>query len=655
MLSKTVMVKPTHHIIPVCSLALVLLLVCVARSQVPSMQPAGFDTVRVEAGCTVLLPDTTFIAESDTLLLLPHGTDCVVKTPSEMKSDALYESIRNQSEKGRVREVLFGAIVRDTGGLGPSTEVVKSETPFIPFDGMIIRSVRIKKVDTWSGSVHDTLLVATTGFSKTLNSLHTHTRDHVLSKNLRFAEGDTLNAFVIADNGRLLRQLPYIEDARIYVAPSIEDSQTVDVVVVTKDLFPWGLGGSINSVNSFYVRPFNRNVVGLGHEISYKYFYDNRKDPSSGHEIRYFVENIRRSFISGQILYMNTWDIERLQLTLSKRFLTPQTRWGGGLDVGVVRTTRGEKQDGITVDVPYQYDREDAWIGHSVVIGDPDERRNVVFALRYRRDEFMNRPEVKPDSNEFYHHRRLGLGRLTFMRANYLKTSLLRAFGITEDVPYGYIAHITSGMLDAEFESRPYLGVEIGLGKYRQRFGYLSIRAGYGGFLDDLAVEEGVLTAEALYFTDLATRGRYHFRQLARLVYTVGIDRLYYETIDIDEQIRGLSGARLSRGHLALNLESVAFAPWDWYRFRFAVYGYGDFGFINMDRWVIKDNNFYGTLGIGVRIRNESLVFSTFNIQVGYLLRRPEGADPWYIDTSTHDPHRWYPIAITKPDVIRFE
>jgi len=649
------MVKPTRHIIPICGLALALLLTGITHAQVPTMQPAGFDTVRVEAGCSILLPDTTFIAESDTVLLLPQGTECVVKTPSEMKSDALYESIQKQSEKGPVREILFGSLVRDTSGPGPSTEIVKSETPFLPFGGKIIRSVQIKKVDTWAGSVHDTLLAAATGFSRTINSLHTHTRDGVLEKNLLFAEGDSLDPFVMADSERLMRNLPYIEDARIYLAPSAEDSQGVDVVVVTKDLFPWGVGGSVNSKDSFKARLFNRNVAGQGHEISYRYFHDNRKSPSSGHEIRYSVENIRRSFTSGQLLYANTWDIEQLRLTLSKRFLTPQIQWGGGLDVRVVRTTREEKQDRVIVDVPYQYNRQDAWIGHSVVVGDPNERRNVVFAMRYRRDEFMNRPEVEPDSNQFYHHERLGLARLTFMRVNYLKTSLLRAFGTTEDVPYGYTAHVTSGMLDREFKSRPYLGVEIGLGKYWPGFGYLSFGAGYGGFLDDLAVEEGVFTSEVLYFSDLSTRGRYHFRQMARVIYTVGIDRLYYETIDIDEQIRGLSGASLSQGHLALNLESVVFSPWSWYRFRFALYGYGDLGFINIDRRATKNTNFYGTVGLGCRIRNESLVFSTINIQVGYLLRRPEGADPWYIETSTENPSRWYPINITKPDVIRFE
>ena len=42
-------------------------------------------------------------------------------------------------------------------------------------------------------------------------------------------------------------------------------------------------------------------------------------------------------------------------------------------------------------------------------------------------------------------------------------------------------------------------------------------------------------------------------------------------------------------------------------------------------------------------------------VSLAYLLRRPEDSDPWYIETSTHDPRRWYPISITKPDVVRFD
>jgi len=221
---------------------------------------------------------------------------------------------------------------------------------------------------------------------------------------------------------------------------------------------------------------------------------------------------------------------------------------------------------------------------------------------------------VRPDSNHFYHHRRLALGRITYLQVKYFKTSLIRSFGAAEDVPYGFIAHLTSGFGDWEFEDRPYVGIEMAAANYYKGFGYLGGNAGLGGFIDGQTVEEGVFTATILYFSNLANRGHYSFRQLARLVYTVGIRRLPDETLDIDDEIRGLS-----------------------------------------DAGIFREDRSFATVGMGCRIKNESLVFSTLNIQVGYLIRAPEGADPCYIETSTENLQRVQPIAITKPDVVRFE
>ena len=78
-------VSKARSIASLSGLLLVLLLIAGARAQVPPLEAAGLDTIRVEAGCTVFLPDTTFTAPGDTLLILPAGTECIVKTPAELK------------------------------------------------------------------------------------------------------------------------------------------------------------------------------------------------------------------------------------------------------------------------------------------------------------------------------------------------------------------------------------------------------------------------------------------------------------------------------------------------------------------------------------------------------------------------------------------
>jgi len=280
-------------------------------AQEPVTKPTPCDTVEVEAGCRVFLPDATFTVGRDTVLVLPIGVPYEIRTPNQLRSDAFYDSLKANSERGAVRKALYDALIRKPPSAFAPKGFVKSELPFTPFEGMTIRSVRLKKVDVWTGSVEDTPLAA--------------------------------ESFVLADNERILRNLPYIEDARIYVGPSKDDSLGVDIVVVTKDVFPYGVTSNINSVNRYSVRAFCRNVAGFGHDLSCRLLVNSKKDPSVGHEVKYYVENIWRTLTSGQLLYSNTWDLEQYRGSLSKRFLTPQTRWGGGLDAGVITATRGEE------------------------------------------------------------------------------------------------------------------------------------------------------------------------------------------------------------------------------------------------------------------------------------------------------------------------
>ncbi len=73
-----------------------------------------------------------------------------------------------------------------------------------------------------------------------MNSTHVNTNEKIIRKNLLFAAGDTISPLILSDNERILRQLPYIDDARIIVVP-VSDEEA-DIIVVTKDVY--SIGGS---------------------------------------------------------------------------------------------------------------------------------------------------------------------------------------------------------------------------------------------------------------------------------------------------------------------------------------------------------------------------------------------------------------------------
>jgi hypothetical protein len=77
--------------------------------------------------------------------------------------------------------------------------------------------------------------------------------------------------------------------------------------------------------------------------------------------------------------------------------------------------------------------------------------------------------------------------------------------------------------------------------------------------------------------------------------------------------IYGLAGIPL-RGNdkMVLNLESVVFSPLKILGFRFAFFGSVDLGIISERESLLQESRLYSGLKLGVRIRNDQLVFNTF-------------------------------------------
>jgi hypothetical protein len=297
----------------------------------------------------------------------------------------------------------------------------------------------------------------------------------------------------------------------------------------------------------------------------------------------------------------------------------------------------------------------DTWLGRSFLIGNKDSRKNVIFSGRYRKDDFVMRPFVNPDSNYFYHNTNLFLSSISYRKIDYFKSSLILSFGRTEDVPVGYLYSLTMGVDKDEFIDKPYLGFKFLKAQLIDGFGYLSYGTAIGGFIYQNEFREGILKFYSNYFTPLMKLKKYKFRHLANLDFTIGIKRLAGEFINLKNEIRGISSVPKGSGKLALSLESIAFTPLNLYSFRFAFYTFADMGFIGPSQKIISDNNFFGSFGIGVRIRNESLVFKTLELRIGYFTRTPAGFSEWQFDVSGRDPRYVDKIEFYRPDIIGFE
>jgi len=611
--------------------------------------------IHVKGGSVVIFQDSIITVQRDTILVLPSNSNYFIRDLKDLESDSFYDSLRIRAKKRKLTKALYDAlVVSQVQQYLQDQEYIKSENIYLPYEGKSIGRILLKKVRVLAGSVQDTSVITETSFSNLLNKMHVETRDGIIYNNLFFKEGEKLDAFELADNERILRALPYIEDAKIMVRPREDNSEIVDLIIVTKDQFSIGATPSFNSFGNYKFSVYDQNLVGFGTELRYTYFLNQKENPSNGHELIYDMTNIKGTFIGGKFNYANIFGEEFIGISFDKQFLTPQTRYAGALDAAWLSEFYEEEVNGMRTRNPYTLTFSDAWLGRSFLLRGEHSRKNLIITGRYRWDEYGRRPFVNPDSNWTFQNNRLYLASMTFREINYIKSSHILSFGVTEDIPIGLLMSLTGGLEQEEFAKKPYFGLEISRAEFYEGFGYLSLTSQFGGFIYKNRLQEGVFRFLAIHYSYLVKLKEFRYRQLVSFNFTHGIRRLPGELIDLKDQIRGFSSDKLKgTSKITLSLESVFFTPWNFYGFRFAVYGFADFGFLG-DDYYYHFNELYGVIGIGFRIRNESLVFRTVLIRVGFFPRTPGDVNNWRFDFSATDPSVFRTLDYGKPLTIGF-
>ena len=181
-------------------------------------------------------------------------------------------------EKRKFLYQLINNFKRDTSEVDYANNLKRNDEKYIPYSGLIIRYIYIKKLP-FGISFNDSAKKITNALISIANSLHHITKTDVIGKNLFYRENDTINPFIMADNERFLRQLPYVQDAEFTVIPVSLISDSADIIVSVKDVF--SLGGSIGSLGlkKSQVEAREDNFVGSGNAAIVYAFYDvNRKN-----------------------------------------------------------------------------------------------------------------------------------------------------------------------------------------------------------------------------------------------------------------------------------------------------------------------------------------------------------------------------------------
>jgi hypothetical protein len=104
-----------------------------------------------------------------------------------------------------------------------------------------------------------------------------------------------------------------------------------------------------------------------------------------------------------------------------------------------------------------------------------------------------------------------------------------------------------------------------------------------------------------------------------------------------------------------MNLESVIFSPYVVLGFRFAFFGGLDIGVVKKDGVQVSEAGLFSGINLGVRIRNDQLVFETFMIKFSFYPGKPKDGAAQYFMIDNVPRTRFNDFFPDKPAVVPFQ
>ena len=614
------------------------------------------DTLQVKKGELLILDDTIFAPKSDTQIVI-NNRPYKLKGNPYRNSENFYSKMKEVTGQNKVTSRLFDLLYVEKGSTNEYKDDPDSRSsiePFIPFENLRIGKISIKHVDILQGDVNDTSRRATAYYARMANRIHFKTWNSIIRHTLTVRSGDPINPYSIADSERLLRRLQFIQDARIYIQRSSDDEEA-NLVVAVQDRFAWGVNLDVNRVNRFEGQLTNRNIAGIGKYASVSYLYDGRTEASPhGYSIQAGGQQIQKLIANWRINHTKIHERSEWGLNLDKPFLTPDTKYGGGIDLRKVKdstlTFDGDLEDVGFYDLNYQ----DFWIGRSFALPSKYQRQNITLTTRWLRHSFIDRPYVDADSNSFYYDRNLFISELSISSQKFLKSNYITSFGISEDIPTGYRFSIIGGKDFNEFYQQNYVGFQIYWSTYLVNWGYLFLNQEVGTF-DHETDKRGVYRTQINYFSPLIEVNKYFLRNFLKINIIKGIDQPISSSINLEDRIRDIQGATFGgNGLISLSVEQVTYTPWYLYGFRFAPFFYYNVGEVWDYRGDLTYSHGYQGVGGGIRIRNESLAFSTLELRLTHFITGQELEKKTLVSLKSTVPISFNSIFRFKPSIAPF-
>jgi hypothetical protein len=568
---------------------------------------------------------------------------------------------------------------RQKGVIGQIAETLRADTTpeqkekpmqrldkiFQSFANRTIRLIIVQSLD-FGISIGDTSKRINNNLTHLSNWLHNNTREGVIRNNLFFRTYDKLSPFVLSNNERYLRNLPYIQDARIVVYPVRNHPDSVDVTIFVKDVFSIGGKLRLHSYQSASASVRDDNAMGWGDQIQIQTLYDRMRHPAFGYGVAYTKRNLAGSFIDLSAGYLNfgpafnTGQREENEgfVRMEKPLVNPYSHWTWSAAAELHSTSNMFGLDSVyDNELKYKYRLFDGWIGRNLTtkrVSSEKEfnRYRFLVSLRTIDQKFFEKPFQFMNQYDYSFANTFALlGAVSAYKQKFYKTSYIYGFGRHEDLPSGVEATIISGLTNKEGWKRLYSALTLNYNYVTGKERFLNYTLATGSSFYKGSAEDISMIGSIEYFGRLHDWNRWKQRLFVNASIAKQVNPRLDEPLYLESQY-GLPdyNNEYLPGHLRISLktESVFFSPLMIFFFRFAPFVFGNIVYFK----TADSEKTVPMIGGGIRCRNESLVLGTIELKGSYLLKKDLSGERFSIGVRSNLRYRYNQNFIKRPGFV---
>jgi len=552
------------------------------------------------------------------------------QTPAKTDSTKIYKSIEIYSRQSKLKTFVYRLIFKPVTAISSRKNVKRNihkkliQKPYNSFEGKPIRNIDIVTLDPFGYSPTDTTVAKRNFFINAGNKIHIKTQNITIRNLLLIRKNEPFNSLLVKESERLVRSQKFVHEVYFYVIPAGKKSDSADIFIRVIDKWSIIPAGSI-SASKFRVDINDNNILGFGHEFQNTYAR-NLTNGINSFNTNYSIPNFRNTYINAKLNYgVDGYGNHIRSLAIDRPFFSPLAKWAAGVSF----TTQFKKDslkdiNSVYVPVNLKFSTKDFWAGKSIPVfkGNKEDERvtNLILTLRYLRIRFSEKPSELIDPMHIYSNEDFYLAGIGISTRKYVQDKYIFKYGVIEDVPEGNVFGFTGGYQVRNNSGRLYLGMHFSFGNY-YNWGYLSPNFECGTFFHASHAEQSVFTAGINYFTGLFEIWKWKFREFVKPQVTIGINMFSYDSLTINDGygLDGFNSPALSgTKRLLFTLQTQSYAPWNLLGFHFGPYLICSFGILGNAAEGFKNSKVYSQIGFGVLIKNENLVFNSFQISISF-------------------------------------